>query len=313
MVNNVGGISEALQQRVIQAAAELGFALEPVRPKLKLRHVSLFTMLAQPTIDPFYAGVLSGVEAECRRHGLHLSYAVVEPGPSSSAMVFDKVKQNNIDGLILLAVDDRALAEHVLAQGLTCVLINAEHPGLPLDTMLPDNEGGVRQAVQYLLDRGHRRILHLTSTDRPTIRRRLRHYRMALEENDVPPDPALVVNMPMFPEGAYTAMQAFLTANPPDFTAIFCVNDNMAIGVMRALQEAGRRIPQDVSIVGFDDVPMAAFLSPPLTTVRIEREELGALAVRRLIDRAAMPNQTAFRLELATRLIERQSVAAIRS
>lgn len=310
VLSNAGGISDAVQQRVLRAAEELGMRSDVLKSHIKLRHVSLFTTQMHPSLDPFYADVLTGIEAECRRQGLHLSYAVVEPGPAGTTFIFDKVKQNHIDGLLLLAIDDRELVERVLDQGLHAVLINAEHPALPIDTFVPDNDIGARLAVQHLIAHGHRRILHLTPAHRPTILRRLTGYRTALEEAGITYDPTLIIKTPMLPEEAYATMHALLGAASLDFTAIFCAGDDIAMGVLRALQEAGQRIPQDVSIVGFNDMPIAAFLSPPLTTVRIEREELGALAVRRLIDRAAQPAQTPFRLELATRLIERQSVAA---
>lgn len=92
-------------------------------------------------------------------------------------------------------------------------------------------------------------------------------------------------------------------------TAVICFNDFAAMGAIRALGMAGLRVPEDVSVVGFDDLALAAVVTPPLTTVRIEREELGALAVRRLLDRAVLPGLTPIRVELATWLIERQSVA----
>jgi len=131
-----------------------------------------------------------------------------------------------------------------------------------------------------------------------------------LEESGIGHDPALVLQTSIAATPAYEAMQARLRTGQPDFSAVFCANDLTAIGAMRALRENGMRIPADISVIGFDDIPMAAHTDPPLTTVRIEREELGALAVRRLLDRVATPNQTPIHVELACRLIERQTVAS---
>ncbi len=313
VLNQVEGVSEEARARVLAAAAELGY--EPGQPATRtaLRHVMLFRPWPKISLDTFYADVLDGVEAECRRMGARLSYSAVDPAPAGRATILEAIQKGRADGLILVAMDNRAWLEEILALGLGAVLINAWHPLLPVDTFVPDNHIGPRLAVRHLVERGHRRILHVTSLHRPTIRHRCEAYRATLEEAGLPYDPALVFDMQdnigMTTEAAYRHMERFLQADPPDFTAVFCANDATAIGVMRALQESGRRVPADVSVVGYDDLTMAPFLTPPLTTVRIEREELGMLAVQRLADRVANPGLTPVRVELATRLIERESVA----
>ncbi len=107
-------------------------------------------------------------------------------------------------------------------------------------------------------------------------------------------------------------MRARLARGAPDFTALFCMNDICAIGVLRAVREAGLRVPDDLSMIGFDDIPMVAYTDPPLTTIRVARQELGLLGLQRLLDRAATPDLTPIRVEVACQLIERQSVAAVR-
>ena len=313
VLNNVAGISEELQQRVRAAARDLGYVLNGAQPQGQLRSVALVSSLGsfEPRSSPFYMSVVAGIEAECRRLGIDLSYIPFEPSMSGAAFILDKVQQPSGAGLLLLAIDDRSLVEQLLATGLPICLVNAEHPDLRVDTFLPDNWFAPYRAVRYLIEHGHRRILHFTSLSRPTIQRRHQAYRAALEDAGIVYDPALVVTSTTHEPSVYKAMRAFLDSHPRDFTAIFCSTDTTAIGVVHALQEAGLRVPEDVSVVGFDDIPLAALISPPLTTVRIEREELGAIAVRRLIERAAAPELTPIRVELACRLIQRQSVASI--
>lgn len=315
VLNNVGGINDEVRRRVLAAAGELGYWEGLPRTQSTLHHLGLFvTALPTPSsLDPFHADLfyLKGIEAECRRQSIHLSYTVVEPGPGSSAFVLDKVKHNHIDAALFLAVEDQAFIEAIVATGLQAALINAEQPDLLVDTFLPDNTGGAALAVRHLLQQGHRRILYVTSLTRRTTRRRLEAYWATLEEAGLAPDPALVLELPIDLAGLAEAtelMKARLTAGPLDFSAVFCRNDVTTIAMMRALQEVGLRIPHDISIVGYDDIPIAAFTHPPLTTVRVEREELGALAVRRLTARALDPQLTPVRFELATRLIVRQSV-----
>ncbi|MHB8644343.1 MAG: LacI family DNA-binding transcriptional regulator [Thermomicrobiales bacterium] len=316
VLGGVAGISSGVQQRVLAVADELGYANVGTRLSGGAGHFGFFVGPSRgdfhdrPHTSDFYADILAGVETECRKAGTHLSYSVVEPGQQSGTFVLDKVKQSRMDGVLLLAVDDRAVIETILTAGVPAVLINAEHPGLPIDAFVPDNRAGAILAIQYLLARGHRRILHLTALHRPTIRQRFEAYRAALAEAGIAHDPALVLQTAIAATPAYEAMHARLRARQPDFSAVFCANDLTAIGAMRALREYGIRIPADVSVIGFDDIPMAAHTDPPLTTVRIEREELGALAVRRLRDRVALPGMTPIHVALACRLIERQTVAS---
>ena len=163
--------------------------------------------------------------------------------------------------------------------------------------------------MRYLIDNGHKRILHITQSKRRTIQRRAEAYQTALAEASISYDPQLVFEVEINAEETYKAMIHRLAHEDIDFTAVFCANDLAAMGFMRAAQEVGLRIPQDVSVIGFDDIAPAAFLSPPLTTIRIETQELATLALHRLIDRAAQPNLTPIRVSLACHLIERRSVA----
>jgi DNA-binding LacI/PurR family transcriptional regulator len=312
VLSNAAGISEAVQQRVLAAAEELGYQRSAAKRASRLQHISLLTSLPLArALDPFHADVLSGVEVACGREGLQLSYATFGNDSSPIEQVLDRLRQSPVGGLLLLSIDDLVIIEQIRALNLPTVMINVDRRELPLDTFLPDNRQGALLATQHLIANGHRRILHLTWSERRTIRRRAEAYQAALGEAGLPFDPQLVVEIPLNAEGAYQAMRQRLAQGPPDFTAVFCANDLAAMGFMRAAQEAGLRIPQDVSAIGFDDIPTAAFLSPPLTTIRIEAAELAALAVRRLLDRAATPDLTSIRVSLACRLVERQSVARI--
>lgn len=314
VLNNVGGISEALHERVRVAASELGYQHSEAKPVSRLQNVSLLTSLPLATsIDPFHADLLGGVEAACSREGIHLSYATFGNGSSSAEMLLERLRQNPVDGVLLLSIDDQTLIEQACTLNVPVVTINVDRRDLMLDAFLADNRQGTLFAMRHLIAQGHRRILHITELRRRTVRRRLEAYQAALAEAGIPYDPNLVVEVTINPEATYEEMKRRLATEARDFTAVFCANDLSAMGFMRAAQESGLRIPQDVSVVGFDDIATAAFLSPPLTTVRVELAELATLAVRRLIDRAATPNLSPIRVSLSCRLIERQSVARIRA
>jgi DNA-binding LacI/PurR family transcriptional regulator len=312
VLSNAGGISESVQRRVLAAAAELGYESSETKRTNALQNVSLLTSLhLTPSLDPFHADVLNGVEVACSEEGVHLSYATFNNGSSNADMVLHRLRQNPVDGLLLLSLDDPTLIEQIRALNLPMVMINIDNREVSEDTFLPDNYQGALLAMHYLIDCGHRRIMHITWPMRSTLRRRTEVYRAALEEAGIPYDPHLVVETEINAEETYRVMTDRLAQEELDYTAVFCANDLSAMGFMRAAQEIGLRIPKDVSVIGFDDIAAAAFLSPPLTTIRIESGELGALALRRLINRAAAPNMTPIRVSLACRLIERQSVASL--
>lgn len=306
--NNVEGISQSVRERVLKAAANLGY--QAGVDGLKSIHLFANSSLAD---SPFYHGIIMGIEAECRRHDIELHYMVVERGSGSRAYILEKVMRHNTDGLIFLAQDDRELLEQVLDLNFRVVLVNAEHEGLPVDTFLPDNQVGPLFAMRHLIERGHRRILHVNSLRRRTLRRRYEGYQNGLAEAGIAHDPqlVLVLDEPFNMLNVYARMKALLAEQPPAFTAVFCANDLSAFGVARALQESGLRIPQDISLVGYDNLPMSEFASPPLTTVSVDCQALGMMAVQRLTERAATPNLAPIRVELFTRLVERQSVSTI--
>lgn len=306
------GIGPELTARVQAAAAALGYRAFVVAPPA-LRRVALLSTIRAAAQGAFYADILTGVEQECRAHGAQLSYTVLEMGPDTVTRMLAHLDATGADGVLLLAVDDRAAVAALLAGGMRVVLVNAEHPTLPVDTLLPDNPGGMMLAVEHLLAHGHRDLLHVTRLHRTTFTRRRDAFFVALAAAGIAPDPARVVDVPLDAAGAQAAMRAHLAAGVlPPFTAVCCANDLAAVGVIRALREAGRRVPDDVSVVGFDDLAVAALVEPPLTTVRVERDELGRLAVRRLLERAADPHRTPVRVELACRLVVRDSVAVRR-
>jgi len=308
VLNNVDGISQHVRERVLRAAADLGYQARG--EQLKSIHLFVDASLAD---SPFYHSIMMGIEAQCRRHDIALHYMAVEHGLSSRAYVLEKVMQHSTDGLVFVAQDDRALLEQALSLNFRVVLVNAEHEGLPIDTFLPDNLVGPLLVMRHLIERGHRAILHVNSLRRRTLRRRYEAYRAALAEAGIAYDQQLVLALdePFSMAGAYERMKVLLAEQPPRFTAVFSANDLSAFGVARALQEAGLRIPQDVSLVGYDDVPMSEFMSPALTTVHVECETLGSMAVQRLVERVATPNLVPIRVELFSRLIERQSVATL--
>ncbi|EFH84167.1 LacI family DNA-binding transcriptional regulator [Ktedonobacter racemifer] len=311
VLNNVSGISPELRQHVMGIATELGYY--DSASTARLEHIGLFTTTFNPgsNLDTFNTNILHGVEGECRQHDIQLSYSIFEENKAGTAFMLKKIRERQVEGALLISVNEREIVEQLLNLNIPTALINVDQSDLPVDTFLPDNFGGGLQATRHLIAQGHRHILHITkpaTVNRRTLYRRNEGYRSALQEADIPFDPRLVLECPLGVEEVQSALRDLLMSGEPLFTAIFCVNDASAIGAMRALQEAGLRVPEDVSVIGFDDIPTASLLTPALTTMRVDCKEMGLLATRRLVDRYHRPEATPTRVEIATQLISRQSV-----
>ncbi|HTK08711.1 MAG TPA: LacI family DNA-binding transcriptional regulator [Ktedonobacteraceae bacterium] len=313
VLNNVDGISDELRGHVLKVAMELGYHNAAASGELRQLHLFTTSFAAMTASHTFHPSILDGVATACRQKGILLSYSVIEQSAADRTAVLSQVRDRPETGILLMSIDDRVLIEELLALKVPIALINADHRDLPIDTFLPDNFISGLLATRHLVELGHRHILHMTelaNKQRSTLQRRLNGYSAALEEASIPYDPALVLESPLRVDDAHQAMRVWLATHRLPFSAVFCANDASAIGVMRALQEVGKRVPEDVSVIGYDDVPAAALLTPSLTTFHIDCEEIGQLAVQRMLYRALKPGATPIRVEIASRLVVRQSVAA---
>jgi len=313
VLSGSAGIGPSARARVLEAATQLGHPLS--NQVGGLRHVGLFVSnwRSLPTSQPsafFHADILAGAEAECRARGIQLRYTVIDRQSDSESLIRERVERRHLDGLLFFELDDQTLLERILRFALPVVVINAEHPGIPVDIVVPDNEGGAYLAANHLIDNGHRRILNIAQVQRPTRARRARAFQTAVAAG-LGENPNLMLVPKHNWETAGEMLLERLNAKAADFTAVFCWDDTVAVHVIRALHSKGYDVPRDISVIGFNDLPFAALLSPALTTVRIEGGELGRVAIRRLVERAQTPCLTPVQVNVATRLIERQSVAPV--
>ncbi len=203
---------------------------------------------------------------------------------------------------------------------MSLVLIDNYFPKSQVDAVVSDNFEGAKQAVEYLVSKGHRQIAFIggptTMSNRPinkiyTIERRAAGYRTALLDAGLEINYGLYESSNLSAEGGYLACQRLLERGTK-FTALFCANDATALGAMKALREARLDVPQDVSVMGFDDIDIAQLYHPALTTVRVNKEAMGAAAVKALIERVADPEAVSATIMLEVQLIERESVAYVK-
>jgi LacI family transcriptional regulator len=328
VMNNHPNVEAELRLRVLDAANNLGYIHRPrqtdrFRPHAEesappppatppLNHIvfccrSGVAPQVAPELNPYFSLVLQGVEAECRRLGVQLSYRIVEDDVRELPKAHDMIGRSGAEGMLLLNFIDHELVYGMLQTGLPGVLVEHYFPDLPLDSVMNDSYQGGFQAVEYLIQQGHRRIAFVDGLHHCTVERRYDAYRRALSKAGLAFDPAWVLPGNLLVDGGIAAGEEFVRRKL-DCTGVFCSSDATAIGFMQALGRHGRRVPDDISIVGFDDIEASRYVSPPLTTIRANAPALGRMAVRQLIARVADPTFPATQTLIHADLIERLSV-----
>jgi DNA-binding LacI/PurR family transcriptional regulator len=323
VLNNHRNVTERVRQRVLQAAADVGYLSRPPRstPVAVLSDIGFFfaSILGdEPLSDnPFWTPVLHGVEQEASASGLHVTYRSITPYAARPGALLELVRSASLDGILLVGPAPEPVVRALHQAGVPLVLVDNAVPGVPVDAVLGDCFAGGRAAGGHLVDLGHRDVAFIGgpfAESAPPLRHRTNAiwsveqralgYLSALEEAGIEPDYRLYEGCNLTTAGGYAACRRLLAAERR-FTAIFCANDVCAIGVIRALHEAGLAVPRDVSVVGFDDIEVAQHLIPPLTTVRVDKEAIGAWAIQRLLARAVAPAAISSTTCLRVDLVER--------
>ena len=257
--------------------------------------------------EPFYTKVFLGTEFEARKHEYYILLTTVQAKFNPNEQFPRFLLEKNVDGVILAGTVPQKLIDYIDRLNLPVVLIDYLISSPKASTILTNNYHGGRIAVEHLIDYGHRQIGFVGGDiNHPSIGDRLRGYRDALQAASIPADHALIstAEPSTAVDDGYNATRR-LNQTGRGFTAIFAVNDIMAVGAMRCLHEAGRKVPEDVSIIGFDDIEVCLHVQPHLSTVRVFKEELGAIAVRRLVEniqtKRNMVSQVVVQVELVIR------------
>ncbi|MEU1403093.1 LacI family DNA-binding transcriptional regulator [Streptomyces sp. NPDC005728] len=288
VVNGGDGVRESLVARVRQAVEELGYVPnQAARSLVTKRHDAVAVVIAEPEArvfaDPFFALQLRGISKELTAHDNQLVLLLTE-GRADHARVARYLAGGHVDGALVFSLHlDDPLPGLIRSAGVPTVFGGRPDwsDGSPGPVYVDsDNRGGARAAVRHLVDLGRTRIAHITGAlDQTSAVDRLDGYRDVVGDTD----PRLVVESDFTPGGGERAMRELLD-RCPDVDAVFAANDLTALGALRVLRERGRRVPEDVAVIGFDDVlPVAEEADPPLTTVRQDIEEMGRLMARLLL------------------------------
>jgi len=305
VVNDEGGFSAATRKRVLAAIEELEYLPNLVARGLVTQRTRTLGLVVTDICDPFFAEVASGAQraATANRHNVFLCTTHNEA--DQQAEVLASLRSHGIDGTIVFPVPGTENELRRVATDVPIVCVDHEVDDPRIGTVSSDLVEGARQAVAHLVERGHRRLAMVASKFSPTHRRRreagfLGACRELLGDG---PEPIVLREEPTL-EGGRRAAAAILDSDP-SITAIFAYNDIVAIGAVSAAKDCGLDVPGDLAVVGFDDIPLAGFFSPQLTTVRIDRERLGGAAVDMVLkmrdEQASHPDPAILPVELVVR------------
>ncbi len=310
VVNNSRNVSEDARSRVLLAMQMLDYKPNALAQNLRRQQTFTIGMIVPDIANPFFAEIARGIEDASFEQDHSVILCNTDGDIGKQATHTDLLIKNQAAGILFVAAGiSTELVEGLQARRVPLVVVDREVPGVRVDTVLTNHLQGGRLATQYLFDLGHRRIACISGgSDLSPSAERLTGYEQVLQENGLLMEESLVVRGDFQYDSGYRAMQQLLTlADRP--TAVFACNDLMAIGAISAATEGGLRVPQDLSIVGFDDVRLASFTNPPLTTIAQPKYEIGVVALEMLLARAQNLAAPARLVRLDTELIVRRSTA----
>lgn len=311
VINETRYVSDELRARVLKAMEELNYHPNILARSLRRGKTHTIALIVPDNSNPFFAEIARVAEMI----GFENDYSVILCNSNKSvereAAYLDVLIAKKVDGVIFIAAGSpQEHLQELAREGIPVVVADRDVPQTLADVVLVDHEQGGYDATKYLISLGHRRIACIAGPSPLTPSAdRVRGYKRALAEAHIPFDEQLVVPSTESYIGGEIAMTQLLNLDEPP-TAVFAYNDVNAIGALRAIANAGLRVPQDISIVGFDDIPLASAVVPSLTTIAQPIAELGTLATELLISRIRGSNTSSGqRIMLETRLVVRESCA----
>lgn len=309
VINKTRFVSPEATAAVEKAIGELGYQPSYLARALKSKRTRTLGMLVTSSTNPFFAEVISGVEEGCFRAGYSLILCNCGEQPGRQGSYLETLMQKRIDGLAVMTTNrDAGFQQELDRLGAMPRVVLDSSPMRHACAIGDDSVTGGRLAAEYLLSRGHHRVACLTGPEsHPRSLDRLEGFKNALKEAGHTLDPELIAAGDLSARGGYEAMHALLERGDLP-TALFAFNDLMAMGAYRAVYERGLSIPGDISVIGYDDLEIAAYMAPPLTTIRQQGFELGLEAAEILIGNletgAALPEV----IRKTPELVERASV-----
>jgi len=232
--------------------------------------------------DPYYYKILETIEKRLNEYSYHIVFSLLEEGTMQDSSMLDRIKQSGFRAFLIAGDVKREFVDFLKSNKLDPILIESNLRDEDLNIITVENETGAYEMTSFLIRQGHKKIAYLGGrTVETSSNERFEGYKKALEDNKITFNPELVVFKGLHIDNGFEGMKELLNRKV-DFTAVFCVTDNVALGAMNAIKAAGFEIPDNISVTGFDDIDISSHIVPKLTTMRIDRTRMGNLAVRKL-------------------------------
>jgi LacI family transcriptional regulator len=298
-------------QRVLKAAEKLGYQPNPIARGLKTNRSYTIGVLIPDLTNPLFPPILRGIEDRLETAGYTPLVANTDNDPERELLDSQTMRARQVDGIIAAtARRDHRLHDALLEAGIELVLVNRRQAELPVSSATADDTMGMRLAVEHLLSLGHTRIAHLSGPlDYSTGLDRHDSFIETMRAAGIEPDPQLMLVAEAFTESEGARLCGQLFADGHELTAVAAANDLLALGCYDVLAERGLRCPDDVSVVGFNDMPFADRFNPPLSTIHIPHYEIGKAAGELMLERLQNGEAPPREVRLEPSLVVRGSTA----
>lgn len=307
-INNKPDINLETKKRVIQIAKELGYVRNATAVALRTRKTGTIGVVIADNRNPFYAEVLSGMEEAAREKNYHIILANTQRDYQKEEEAINLLLAKRVDGLLIAPVQDRDDdIKNLIDANIPFVVVGRDFKNIEVDAIYNDEVKGGFLATEYLIKKGHKRIALIDGfLYKSPAKGRLEGYKKALNKYRISLDESLISVGDINIEDGYKRTKQMLEKNL-DFTAIFAYNDMMAFGAMQAIKEKGLRIPEDIGLIGYDDILFSSLISPALTTIRLKKQELGVKSVKLLFSRINGNRKKTKKVMLGVELVVRET------
>lgn len=307
-LNHKKGVNSETAQIIFKAARESGYITEASVTKIKLVVFRKNGSIVDDT--PFFPALIRGFELECRRFGYEMVLCNVDQRDADYEQEVHSILSENGSAAVILGTEMMD-GDLEIFRKAPCPLVLLDHwtESMEFNAILINNADAARMATEYLIENNHKEIGYIQGAYRiKGFRSRFVGYQSALRKHGLPCQQNNLFTVSTTMNGAYRDMLEILEKREDLPTAFFADNDMIALGCMKAFQEKGYRIPDDISIIGFDDLPFSEISSPRLSTMRVPNTEMGMMAVRRIVDMIKGKDQIAVKVQVCPKLIVRDSV-----
>jgi len=285
-INNKPDINEETKKKVLKVAQELGYIRNAAAVALRTKKTGTIGVVIADNRNPFYAEVLNGIEEAAREKNYHIILANTQRDYQKEEEAINLLLAKRVDGLLITPVQDRDDdIKNLIDANIPFIIVGRDFENIEVDAVYNDEIKGGFLATEYLIKKGYKRIALIDGfLYKSPAKGRLEGHKRALNKYRISLDDSLISVGDINIEDGYERTKQMLEKNL-NFTAIFVYNDMMAFGAMQAIKEKGLRIPEDIGLVGYDDIPFSSLISPSLTTIRLKKQELGAESVKLLLSR----------------------------